>query len=422
MSISAVDDLARRAEFTERTGSRAEAEAAWAALIAAAPDHPRALFARGRQRIEQGDPAGAIETLLRAEAADTRHAETPFYAALAHRMLGNFPQALAAIDRALAIDAYFFMALLSKGAILEKMGQTKSAARTYKNAIKIAPPPERLAGAQRAALEHAKAAVAAYSQALAQYLREGTAELRKVHAAEQLDRFDESLDILAGLKPRQVHDPILYYFPRLPAIPFYDRTLFPWLPKLEAATDTIRAELEVALREDWDKFAPYIQMPPEAPVNQWAQLNHSRLWSTLYLWRDGVKQQDVCARCPKTAALLEELPLAHQDGYSPTAVFSVLSPNTRIPPHTGSTNIRLLTHLPLILPPKCGFRVGNETRPWRMGEAWVFDDSIDHEAWNESSETRVIMIFDVWNPLLSAAERALATEMLLALNEFNAEE
>lgn len=422
MSASALDELARRADLAERTGSRAEAEAAWAALFSASPGHPRALFARGRQRIEQGDPVGALELLRRAETGDSRHAETPFYAALAHRMLGDFPQAIAAIDRALAIDAYFFMALLSKGALQEKMGQQKTAARTYKNAIKIAPPPERMPPAQRAAFDHAKAAVAAHSQALAQYLREATAELRQIHRAERLGRFDESLDILAGLKPRQVHDPILFYFPQLPAIPFYDRDLFPWLPKLEAATDTIRAELEVALREDWDRFAPYIQMPPEAPVNQWAELNHSPLWSTLSLWRDGVKQQDVCARCPKTAALLDELPLAHQDGYSPTAVFSVLSPGTRIPPHTGSTNIRLLTHLPLILPPDCGFRVGNETRPWRMGEAWVFDDSIDHEAWNNSKETRVIMIFDVWNPLLSDTERTLVTEMLLALNEFNAEE
>ena len=131
----------------------------------------------------------------------------------------------------------------------------------------------------------------------------------------------------------------------------------------------------------------------------------------------------MCARVVRgTAALLDELPMAHHEGFSPNVVFSVLAPKTRIPPHTGSTNIRLLTHLPLILPGQCGFRVGNESREWRMGEAWVFDDSIDHEAWNDSDQLRVIMIFDVWNPLLSEAERELATEMLSAMNEFNADE
>ena len=309
-----------------------------------------------------------------------------------------------------------------RGCSYEKLGRNKSAAQTFRNAIKIAPPPERLPPSQHAAFEHAKAAAAQYSVTLAQHLRKATADLRQRYRNERLDRFEESVDILAGAKPRQVHDPILFYFPRLPAIPFYDRELFPWLSTLEAATGTIRKELEIVMREDRDKFAPYIQMPPGTPVNQWVELNHSLLWSTLHLWRDGVRQDEVCARCPKTAALLSELPLAHQAGFSPNVVFSVLSPNTRIPPHTGSTNARLILHLPLILPPKCGFRVGNETREWRMGEAWVFDNSIDHEAWNDSAEARVILIFDVWNPLLSEAERALVAETLQALRQFNADD
>jgi aspartyl/asparaginyl beta-hydroxylase (cupin superfamily) len=56
--------------------------------------------------------------------------------------------------------------------------------------------------------------------------------------------------------------------------------------------------------------------------------------------------------------------------------------------------------------------VGNETREWRIGEAWAFDDTIEHEAWNDASETRVIMIFDIWNPLLSAAERRMVSALL----------
>ena len=84
-------------------------------------------------------------------------------------------------------------------------------------------------------------------------------------------------------------------------------------------------------------------------------------------------------------------------------------------------NARLIVHLPLILPANCRFRVGNDTRDWRTGEAWVFDDTIEHEAWNDSDEVRVILIFDVWNPLLSEAERLLVTAMMNALNAYEKE-
>jgi aspartyl/asparaginyl beta-hydroxylase (cupin superfamily) len=419
MNDANAGELVRRAELAERTGRFDEAKQCWDALIASSPTHPRALYIQGRQRLERGDAAGALALLCESERLDPAFADAPLYAALAHRMDNNLPAALAALDRALAIDPYFFTALLSKGAIQEHMGKPRLAARSFANAIKIAPAPERLPPAQRAALDHARELVADNSRALAEYLRSRTSAARSQFKGERLDRFDESLDILAGVKRRHVHEPILLYYPRLPATPFYDRELFPWLGELEAATDAIRGELGVVLREDWGEFAPYIQLPPEAPVNQWAELNHSSLWTTYFLWRDGVREEANCERCPQTSALLDRLPLARQPSFAPTAVFSVLQPHTRIPPHTGSTNARLLTHLPLILPPGCGFRVGNDTREWRMGEAWVFDDSIDHEAWNESGEVRVIMIFDVWNPLLTEAERTLVSEMMSALNEYN---
>jgi aspartyl/asparaginyl beta-hydroxylase (cupin superfamily) len=105
-------------------------------------------------------------------------------------------------------------------------------------------------------------------------------------------------------------------------------------------------------------------------------------------------------------------------GYAPTAFFSSLEPHVRIPPHTGSTNVRLIVHLPLIVPGQCFFRVANETREWQFAKAWVFDDSIEHEAWNDSDRQRVILIFDVWNPYLSDAERELICEMQRGLGEY----
>ena len=110
--------------------------------------------------------------------------------------------------------------------------------------------------------------------------------------------------------------------------------------------------------------------------------------------------------------------MARQDGFSPTAMFSALQPRTHIPPHTGSSNVRLLAHLPLILPGPARFRVGNSVKEWKMGQAWVFDDTIEHEAWNDADQMRVILIFDVWNPFLTEAEKALITAMLNAQREY----
>ena len=90
------------------------------------------------------------------------------------------------------------------------------------------------------------------------------------------------------------------------------------------------------------------------------------------------------ARCRRTAAVLAQIPQVDIPGRGPTASFSILDAHTRIPAHTGVTNTRVTVHLPLIVPPGCGFRVGGETRESQVGTGWVFDDTIEHEAWNDS--------------------------------------
>jgi aspartyl/asparaginyl beta-hydroxylase (cupin superfamily) len=125
-----------------------------------------------------------------------------------------------------------------------------------------------------------------------------------------------------------------------------------------------------------------------------------------------------CERCPRTAAVVESLPLARTRNYSPNVLFSALEAHTVIPPHTGDTNARLVVHLPLILPPNCTFRVGNDTREWRYGKAWVFDDSVEHEARNDSAQLRVQLMFDVWNPFLSESERELVEGLLNGVGDY----
>jgi len=372
--------------------------------------------------LKRGNAQDALAMLEATEREHPGALDIKLQKAAALRVLGNFPGACSALDAVLAIEPYHFVALLSKGVVLERMDRARAAALVYRNALRIAPRPEQIPPTLEAPLRRARELVASHAQALALHLRESTHEIRERHAPEGLARFDECLDVLAGTKRVYHAEPVQLHVPRLPAIPFFERDEFPWLVTLEAATDTIRTELLALIEAGMPDFAPYIDYPPGVPVNQWGALNRSRAWSSYWLWRDGRQQPDAIARCPRTAEVLAELPLADQPGFAPTALFSALAARTRIPPHTGSTNARLIVHLPLLLPGPARFRVGNETRSWRMGEAWVFDDTIEHEAWNDADETRVILIFDIWNPLLSTAEREMISAMMLAQSSWFADE
>jgi len=372
---------------------------------------------QANQALAGRDVAGALALLDRADAGGFTVA-SGMTRALALRLGGDLPGAVAVLDRVLAVDPYEFMALLSKGAILEMMGKPRLAVGVYRNALKIAPPESRCPPPLVAQIGKARDLVAAEAARLRDHLRDAVADLRGQCGSEDGDRFDESLDVFAGFSPPVKQEPLLLNYARLPAISFYDRAHFPWLTQLEAGTDMIVAELKAFLADPGEAFAPYIAFPRGVPVNQWKDLNHSEDWSAAFLWKDGVKQDGACERCPGTTALLESLPMAMQEGYAPTVTFSALKPRTHIPPHTGSSNIRLLTHLPLILPGPARFRVGNTTRDWEMGQAWVFDDTIEHEAWNDADQMRVILIFDVWNPFLTDAEKALITAMLNAQRDY----
>jgi aspartyl/asparaginyl beta-hydroxylase (cupin superfamily) len=169
------------------------------------------------------------------------------------------------------------------------------------------------------------------------------------------------------------------------------------------------------------EFTPYIAYRPGDPVGPWAELNHSLRWSTFHLWRGGEPVAENLARCPQTAAALEAAGMAQIEGLCPNAMFSVLAPGAHIPPHTGETNARLVVHLPLIVPEGCSYRVGFERRRWTEGQVLVFDDTLEHEARNDGTEPRVVLIFDTWNPLLSEAERGLVQTLTAASRAFAAE-
>ena len=357
-----------------------------------------------QNHLRTGRNKEALEILDAARERFPNHHEVYFNLAIAHRAEGALQVALQALNKALAIEPYSFLALLAKGSVLEQIGRARAASEIYKNALKISPHPEKLPANLIQQLSHASKVVQEQAAAQAQHLRSLLGSLDTSEPFEHQRRFSEAIDIASGIAVAHQSSPIQLHYPRLPAIPFFDREYFPWMDDLEEATTAITDELLDLQNDHAGAWSPYVQYAPGTPENQFAGLNNSRDWSSIWLWRDG-NLQPAADLCPKTMYVLGQIPLADQPGFAPTALFSSLAPKTAIPPHTGSTNTRLLVHLPLILPGPAFFRVGNEERQWQLGNAWAFDDTIEHEARNDAEKTRIILIFDIWNPLLSEGEK-----------------
>lgn len=319
---------------------------------------------------------------------------------------GDDEAALASLNEALALQAYFLPALLAKGKVLARLGREGEALALYRAFLPSLPQDSTFPAPIRDQLADARALVAADDERRSAAYSAALDEVAAAFPQADLRRARAFAEHRAGRRKVFVHQPTAGHFPYLPAIEFFDREHFPWIAELERETAAIRGDLLSLWAQDDPNFRPYVEYDPTMPANQWAELNHSPRWSAWFLWEDGARNDANCARCPATAAALERVPLLDIAGKAPSVMFSVLLPRTRIPPHTGSTNARTTVHLPLVVPPACGFRVGAETREWREGEAWAFDDTIEHEAWNDSGQPRAILILDVWNPLLGEAERA----------------
>ena len=398
-------------------GKDAEAASLWARILDIDPSHPRTLTALGQHAFRKGDFQSARAAFQRLVDADGADPERWINLALACRQLKDEPAEETAIQRVLELDPRHLVALILRANLLERQGKTHQAALACVAVAQVSPPLDRLRPELRPAVSHAHEYWEQYGRELGAFLDQHLDSYYRTFASENLKRFRDSLDILVGRKRRYESRCELYHYPGLAPIEFFDRADFPWLDPIEAATDEIRDEFLEILKAE-EGFAPYISYPAGVPLNQWTELNNSPRWSAFHLHKMGKLIEENAARCPRTMKALEGAPQPDQPGRTPAAMFSLLKPRTRIPPHTGVTNVRLVTHLALIIPDGCGFRVGNDVRQWVPGKAWVFDDTIEHEAWNDSDKLRVVLIFDIWHPHLTPPERALITALTAGVNAF----
>lgn len=318
-----------------------------------------------------------------------------------------------ALTRVLEREARNVHALVMKGDMFARAGDDRAASAWYGMALSSVPTDSTPDIARQ--LAHAQKQLATANARYHAHLVAQLAE-RGVDPVSAHPRFAEALAILAGEKRPYVQAPTSFFYPGLAHIQFFDPTDFAWVPALEAAMPAIRAELEAVLADEVG-LKPYVEADPTRP-NKGHVLLGDPSWSAFHILENGMPVPGHAERCPATLAAIESLPMPHIAGRSPMALFSVLKPRTHIPPHSGMLNTRLIVHLPLIVPPDCALRVGNDVRPVEAGKVMIFDDSIEHEAWNASDRTRVVLLFEIWRPEFGADERESLTAMFEAIGNY----
>jgi hypothetical protein len=368
-----------------------------------------------RAALQRDDAARARDLLGAVVSAGQANATAFLLLAQAHARLGDEAGRASAIDEALAREPRNPRALIFKADHLALAGDLRAALSFYVAARTQASRLTSIPADLQDDLQRAHAVSERMMREFEDFLR-ARLDGEGFGSAAMPRRFARSVDILFGRKQAYQQQPRYLYYPELPPIQFYPREQFPWLDAVEAATQDVRAELDAVLAQP-DSFGPYLTADPNRPKRAQMGLLGNPNWGAYFLWKDGA-QQAGAARCPRTMAALREAPLTQIPNRAPAILFSKLAARTQIPPHTGMINARLICHLPLRVPEGCGFRVGDEVRSWVEGEAWVFDDTIEHEAWNRSGIDRYILLFDIWRPELADEERAGIAALCRAIDAF----
>lgn len=409
-----VEDMVRAAIRARQTGDGTGELRLLDEAVRQAPDNPLVRNARGMRALSDKAFALAAHNFEAAHKADPREPALLMNLATAHRGAGDAAAERQALEAVEQLEQTHFTAQLRLAEWHERHGDPVVAAEYWRHVVALAPGDDQLPPALVERLAHARQYVTAANADFATALRSGLSAGRAAVGAPALRRFDACVAHMLGERRIFQNECSGLFYPFLPADEFFERRHFPWMAAVEAQADAIRAEFLALQASGSDAIRPYVRQDKGTPHNKWTALDNRLDWSACFLWEYGVPNAPVLERCPQTAKALASLPRNIIPGRAPTAFFSLLRPRTRIPPHTGVTNTRAIVHLPLIVPAGCGFRVGGETREWKPGQAFAFDDTIEHEAWNDSDELRVVLIFDVWNPHLSEEEQALLVRFFAA--------
>ncbi len=247
--------------------------------------------------------------------------------------------------------------------------------------------------------------------------------LRQTFGSKELARVDRAL---AGYL-REIEypsrdsrqKPKFFFFPDLPNNAYHDPFLHPWAARLQSRFAGIRNEALQVWEED-QKFQNFLELSNRARKEDYLQGSGANpAWEAFFFYRRGKRFDENHARCPQTSAALDSIDLCNISEQAPEICFSVLRPGTHIMPHYGVSNVRLVMHLPLLIPENCALNVIDVgEHHWREGELMLFDDTFQHEAWNRSDSTRIVLLMDCWNPHLTSVERLAMKELIETISGF----
>lgn len=422
-SVAARIDQARR---LADSGNILEAEQAFLEILRDAPGETDALNFVAICAHERGRYAQALALLERARGIRADDAVTLTNLGVTYAALGRLNQAIEALRAALKLAPALFVARLRLAEVLERAGRANDALPLYFGAIFAAQGAGQwlndatTAPGLRPLVLHAMRTVAAGRRRLFATL---LVPLRERHGAAALARVEKCLAVYLTELPANYPDPKqrpkFLYFPDLPTQKYYEAALFPWYAEIEAKMPAIRDEMLAVLAAD-NGFEPFLgHFDSDELEGHLENAIGPPVWNAFFFYRHGTRHEANHQRCPQTSAALENVPLCHVRDHSPEVCYSVLTAGSHILPHHGVTNTRLVTHLALIVPEDCALVVGGEPHGWEEGRCFTFDDTFEHEAWNRSNRTRVVMLMDVWNPYLTEVEREALTMLVPAIGEFN---
>jgi aspartate beta-hydroxylase len=416
-------DLTRARELV-REGRTDEAETIYATLLQEIPDQAEALNFLALCAVRRGQVVRAVEMLEQAAHHHPADLATLLNLGSARESAGNFEGALEAFQLAVNRHPDQPSARLCQGFAFEQLGRNGEALLTYYRAIADAQKQGYWLNASTtppASLDRVRHAMRFVRDGRHRLFAEVLQPLIERHGKAALRRVEDCLTTLLKNRAKSTADtqqkPSFLDFPGLPATPYFERSLFPWIEDFERQTYAIRDELTALLSDPVGRERVFANDAEEQAGLR--GLRDAPIWDGFYFYRTGARHDEMHRRCPRTAAALESLPLVHIRDHAPEVMFSVLTPGTHILPHRGVTNTRVVCHLPIIVPENCALVVDGEMHHWLEGQSVVFDDTFEHEAWNRSERTRVVLIADVWNPHLTFAEREAVTVLVAAIGDFN---
>ncbi len=370
-----------------------------------------------RIAMQAGNPLQAFEHLQIATRINPNNAALWRSLALCHMALEQWPDAQMALEKCLQLAPKMHVARLHLGKVQEQQGQHSAATKTYLQTLSQAQrdglwltsesmPPWLLLDITHAIEMANNGRNELYHSIMTPLIaRFGSDDLKRVDACVKgILGFEQ----VSSSNPKQ--KPTFMLFPGLPETPVFSNALFPWFEQLESRFEAIRLEAEQVLSQQ-NGLSPFLALTESDKVSDYLGGQQPN-WDAYFFYRHGEKFSAHHLACPNTAAALEALPLVRIAEHAPEICFSVLAAGTHILPHYGTSNIRSVVHLPLIVPNNCALKVFDTEITGVAGKCFAFDDTFLHEAWNRGAETRAILLMDTWNPHLTELEKLAMTDVI----------